>query len=327
MLSLEKSSDSIKVCDIVSGNRKTDIVFWHPTFDSKFQNTFDNISDLNDEYFRDAFEISPSQAELYLSAIDGGKTIEHKKFFQVKRHVKEMLQVEMDLKNTPEAFQVDFRPKKQFTPHFLVVGSTGAGKTHWVKNMIIRNLKGKKENKRQFIILSAQYNNDKTLAELRNERYERWVFGIDAGEDGFKNSDYETPEEYFEYAKKRIEYSEPGTVVFLDDYRDTVFSENMRRYIDRGLRVLRHKGVTLIMVLHSLRSGVWSSQAHNSVGYLVLFPRSQKNKIIHFFNQELAIPLKDSRELVRRFAADSRVLMVHKQMPECLIGDKLLRLL
>ena len=90
---------------------------------------------------------------------------------------------------------------------------------------------------------------------------------------------------------------------------------------------MRHRGVTLMLVLHSLRSGVWSSQAHNSVGYLVLFPRSQRNKIIAFFNQELSIPLKQSRALVKRFAADSRVLILRQHMPECLIGEKLLRLI
>ena len=327
MLSLHQTKESKKICDIVRGKRKVETVHWHPRFNEKYKNSFENLDDINDEYFRDMFEISPSQASEFLSAIENGETIEKQKFFQVKRYVKEMLQIEMDLGGTRDMFQVNFKPKKQFTPHFLVVGSTASGKSYWAKEMILRNLKGKKEDRRQFVIISAQYDTDKTLAELRQEKYHKWLIGFDCGEDGLLNSEFDNPEDYFQYVKTRIENSEPGTVVFADDFRDTCFSEQMRRYIDRGLRVLRHKQVTLILVLHSLRSGVWSSQAHNSVGYMVIFPRSQKNKIIHYFNQELAIPLKEARELTRRFAADSRVLLVHKQMPECLIGDSLLRLL
>ena len=115
--------------------------------------------------------------------------------------------------------------------------------------------------------------------------------------------------------------------MFLDDFRDSVFADYMRRYVDRGLRVLRHKGVTVIMILHSLRAGAWSSQAHNSVGYMVVFPRSQRNKLIQYFNSELAIPLKEAREVVRRFALDSRSVILHKHTPECLIGTQLVRLI
>lgn len=328
MLSLHKTPEAIKICDIVKGNRKVGVAYWHPVSNDKYKNTYENIQDFNDGHFRDMFELSKEQAESILLGIESDTVIESKKYFQVKRHIKEALQISMDLKDTPESFQFNFLPQKQFTPHLLVVGSTNSGKTWWMKELCLRNLKGKKEDRRNFIIISAQYHRDKTLKELRHEKYSKWVTGIDAGEDGLKNSEYDNPEEFFKNEiARRIEYAEPGTVIFADDYRDTCCSEQMRQLINRGLRVYRHMGITLCLVLHSLRSGVWSSQAHNSVGYMVLFPRSQKNKIIQFFNQELSIPMKESRELVRKFSADSRVMMVGKHMPEVLIGDKLIHLI
>ena len=328
MLSLHKTENSIKVIDIVKGKRKTGEVYWHPTANDKYKNSFENIHDLNDDHFRDLFELSKDQAHSILEGIESDTVVENKKYFHVKRHIKESLLIEMDLKGTAESFEYNFKPKKEFSPHLLVVGNTNSGKSYWLKELCLRNLKGKKENRRKFIVISAQYFRDKTLKELRHEKYHQWVTGIDAGPDGLKNSDYDTPEEFFKNEiQMRVEHAEPGTIVYADDYRDTCCAEQMRIWVDSGLRVFRHLGITLCLVLHSLRSGIWSSQSSNSVGYLVLFPRSQRNKIIQYFNSELAIPLKESRELVRRFAADSRVMMVGRQMPECLIGGKLLHLI
>ena len=327
MLTLHEVAGATKICDIVTGKRKTGEVRWLSVPQQEHQNTFHDLQELNTEPFRDHFEVSNEKATAILDAIQNGTTIEGRKFFQIKRNLKERLQIEVDLAGTSETLQLDFRPKKQFTPHFLVVGGTGSGKTHWVKDMILRNLKGPKANRRTFLVVSAQFESDNTLKELRQDKYNGHVIGFDAGEDGLSNSNFDNAEDYFDFIKMRIENTEPGTVVFLDDFKDTVFSEQLRRYVDRGLRVLRHKGVTLMMILHSLRAGVWSSQAHNSVGYMVVFPRSQKNKIVQFFNSELALPLKESRALVRRFALDSRVVILHKHTPECLIGTQLVRLL
>ena len=237
MLSLSKDKYTPKICDIVKGKRIIDSVYWHPTFSEKYANKLENIMDFDREVFRDMFELSRKQSQEFLHAIEKGEVIENSKFFKVKQYVKDALVEEMDLSDTKEEFRIHFKPKKEFTPHFLIVGSTNSGKTFWVKQTILHNLKGKKENKRQFVVISAQYDNDKTLKELRQEKYARWVTGFDCGEDGLKNSQFDTPEQYFQFIKTRIENAEPGTVVFADDYRDVCFSKQMRAYIDRGLRV------------------------------------------------------------------------------------------
>ena len=235
---------------------------------------------------------------------------------------------EMNIADQPSQFKIKFPPGQEFAFHHLIVGGTGSGKSYTACKMALDNLKGPKRDRRKFKYFSAEWNRDKTLKELRHEKYSKWVTGIDAGEDGLQNSDYDTPEEFFKNEiLMRTQYAEASTVIFCDDFRDTVCAEQMRGWVDKGVRVFRHRGHTLVLVLHSLRSGIWSSQSSNSVGYMVLFPRSQRNKIIQYFNTELAIPLKESRELIRRFAADSRVLMVGRHMPECLIGNTLLHLI
>ena len=101
MLSLHNTPDSIKVCDIVKNGRRVGDVQWHPTINEKYKNSFDNIHDVNDEHFRDRFELSKEQATSILSGIHTDTVVDSKKYFQVKRHIKESLLIEMDLTGKP----------------------------------------------------------------------------------------------------------------------------------------------------------------------------------------------------------------------------------
>ena len=78
---------------------------------------------------------------------------------------------------------------------------------------------------------------------MRHPKYEEYVTGFDCGEDGFKDTDFETPEEYFNYVKMRIENAEPGTVVFADDYRplDQMFIDHVQDlYVTIHIRIHTH---------------------------------------------------------------------------------------
>ncbi len=101
----------------------------------------------------------------------------------------------------------------------------------------------------------------------------------------------------------------------------------LRRLINRGLRVFRHQGIILIVIVNSIRSTAWSQQAYNSIRYLVLFPRSQKGKITNYLNQDVGMPLKEARETVRDFSQTGRSMVVRIHAPECLIGEKLIKIL
>ena len=169
---------------------------------------------------------------------------------------------------------------------------------------------------------------DKTLAPLKQERFRNYVEGVDCSENSWKESRWETEEEFFKNEiKTRVEYAPPSTVILFDDAVDMVASESNRSLINRQLRVARHQGVTIMVVLHNLRSGAWSTQAHNSIRYLTVFPRSQKGKIVAYLNRDLGIPMQQSRDHVRAFSQTGRTMSIRLHAPEALIGEKLIRLL
>ena len=329
MLTLHKEQNKV-VCEIVNKKKRTP-VYWHPRINPALMNAVDDIQHFNDGFLRDNTELGKKQANLIFEDLEKEETPEENqhKFFKVKRVVQERLLTEMELDDgSNEIFQIDFPQNQEFCGHELVTGSTQSGKTYFVKEKILRNLKGPERFRRHFLIISSEWHRDNTLSELKEKKYENYVTGVDVSESSLKDSEHTTAEEFFENEiKLRVENVPKGTVLFFDDSQDSCCPDQLRQLINRMLRVARHSGVSLIVILHSIRSGAWSSQANNSVKYYTLFPRAQKNKIIAFVNQDLAVPLKEARETIRRFAQSGRSMTVHLHAPECLVGPKLLKLL
>ena len=329
MLTLHKADENVYVCDLVEGKKRTP-VYWHPKINAEMRNSVTDLNFFNDDYFRDRFELSRDQAVDIFDKLGRGETLEsnQSKFFKVKRHVTEALETEMNLDGTDGKFEIPFPPGNDtFEGHTLVCGGTNSGKTYWCSARILQNLKGPKKDRRQFIIFSAEYNRDKTLAPLKHEKYREWVHGVDCSETSVRDSQWQNKDEFFANEVEFVVNSAPPSVILFDDATDCAFPQLMRNLIVRLLRVGRHQSINVMVILHSIRSASWSTQAHQSCKYLVLFPRSQKGKITQYINRDLGVPLGKARDHVRAFGQTGRTMVVRLHAPELLLGEQLIRLL
>ena len=328
MLTLHNSQENVFICNLVEGKKKTP-VYWHPKINPELRNDVSDYGFFNTDYFRDQFELSREQASDIFESLHSGGTLEtnQSKFFKVKRHVTEALESEMQLEGTDGKFQIEYPPGEQFEGHVLVCGGTNSGKTYWCTQRCLQNLKGPKKHRRQFIIFSSEWNQDKTLAPLKADKYREWVHGVDCSESSVRDSQWANAAEYFENEVMFIVNSAPPCVILFDDTQDCAFPSEMRTLINRMLRVARHQQINIMVILHSLRSAAWSTQAHQSCKYLVLFPRSQKGKITQFINRDLGIPLGKARDHVRSFSQTGRTMIVRLHAPELLLGEQLIRLI
>ena len=330
MLTLTQKDNTIQIAKLVEGRSVTPI-YWHPTQTDALMNSVHDLGTFNNSYFRDRFELSGAQAQDIFEGLAEERVVEknQSKFFKVKRHIKDSLMTKMDVSDTNGKFIIDFEENpREYTHHMLLAGGTGSGKTHFAREMILRNLEGPKRFRRHFLVISAEWNEDSTLKPLKQDKFRQWVQGVDISENSLKDSEWNTPEEFFNNEIKiRVEHAPRGAVCLIDDGMDGCCPDLLRRLINRGLRVFRHQGLSLMVIVHSIRSGAWSQQAYNSIRYLVLFPQSQKGKITNYLNQDVGIPLKEARETVREFSQTGRSLVVRIHNPECLIGDQLIKIL
>lgn len=335
MLTLSNHPDNIEILNIrPKKGKEITPVFWHPILNKQLRNSVESLEYFfNNELFRDRFELSKQEANDIQESLNKDCVClkSQKKYFQCKKHIIDSLYQEMDLSDTPKRFSTSF-PKGGDTYGWccFVCGGSGSGKTHWVVDRIEQNLKGPKKDRRHFIYCSAELSLDKTLAPVRdNDKYKDWFHGVDISEEAIKESEL-TPEEYYDqHIQMKVDTAPPGTILCCDDYRDSVpeVAERMRRLIDRIQRVGRHRKLGLIFILHKLKSGLWSSQAYSSCKFVVVFPRSQKNKIRDLLEHDYGFTKKEARRTVEDFAQTGRACWIHSHSPNYIANDNLLRLI
>ena len=337
MLTLKSHPENILVAEIRQGkNKKLTPVFWHPTVKPELRNAVENLDYFfGNEDFRTRFELSQDQAQNIKEHMSRDQICQelHSKHFKCKRFISDALNQEMDISDQPNMkFEVNF-PKGNNTWGCLelAVGASSSGKTFHCVEKVRRNLDGPKADRRKFLWFSAEWKIDKTVAPLRDlDRYREDVIGIDCSDGEVEDSQYDSALAFYQNEiASRVEHASPGTICVFDDPKD--FAEGVaplvRRLIDKMQRVSRHKSIGLIFILHSLKSGAWSSQANNSCRYFTVFPRSQQAKIRRYLNEEIGMTLKESRRAVADFKQHSRALTIRLHSPQCLISDKMIRLL
>ena len=197
MLTLKKTKDTIQIASLVQNKKKTS-VFWHPTIDDELMNNVSDLNSFNSSHFRDRFELSALQATEIFNGLTAEEVVENNqaKYFKVKRHITKSLLSEMNISDTSGVFQIDFEPNPlEYTHHMLICGGTNSGKTWFAVQQILRNLDGPKAQKRHFLIISSEWDEDSTLKPLKNEKYQQFVRGIDVSENSLRDSEWNTKED------------------------------------------------------------------------------------------------------------------------------------
>ena len=328
MLTLKDDPENVQICELRQKKRRTPI-FWHPRMRKDLRSAVENLDSFNSEKFRDRFELSKDQSRNIFDGLKHDEVCEHhqSKYFKCKEFIQNSLLTEMNIEDQEGEFCIDFPPGKEFCGHHLIVGGTSSGKTFTAMQKCLRNLQGPKKDRRQFIYFSAEWNRDRTLEPLRDKKLREWVDGVDCSEEGLKDSQWDTAEEFFKNEiLLRCEIADSCVIVF-DDSMDMACNRFIKPLINRMMRVGRHQGINLIVLLHCLRSASWSSQSHQSCKYITVFPRSQKGKIRDYLNTDLGLSLRESRDIVNDFAQTGRAMTISLHCPQYAMNSNLLRLL
>jgi hypothetical protein len=334
MITLKKHKDNVEICKLKTG-RKTVPVYWHPVRDPALRLAVTDVSSFNNEEFRDRFRISKGQAEEIIihlkndTAPEGGL---QSRFFKAKKHIEHSLYTQMDLlDNSKQELVIGFPEKSKgniWGECAMVCGASSSGKTWTCIEKALNNLSGPEKDRRQFVVISNEWNKDSTLGKLKAEKYRKYVTGLDISEQSLRNSMHTSAQQFFdEEVKPLLEFAEPGQILIIDDAMDGCCPNQMRTMINRMCRCSRHDKVGLMFILHKIASGTWSSTASSNCKWFILFPRSQRGKVRDWLNKELGCTLSEAREFVHDFAQSGRAMHVRLFSPQCLINKKRLQLL
>ncbi len=337
MLTLQDTPGGKFLCWIYKNNKRHQRVYWHPRRELKYRNAVPDLNIFNTEVLRDQFKVTRQQAGVIFAHIknttepDDATRLQNK-FFKIKKFVAEALYSEMDLSDEPDLkFVTDFpEKKKEWAGSEFVAGASSSGKTWYIKEKILRNLKGPPSHRRKFLFISNQFDLDDTLQELRKPKYSTWFSGIDVSDDSISSNMQEnnlTAEQYFTQNIRNPIYDlPPSSVVLFDDLEDSLIKGPSFQLINRMLRTFRHRKVGVMYIIHRIKAGHLSSQGNQSVKYITTFPKSQKGKVLQLFLDQGMTKKEAARNLEDMKLAKGRHLSLRMWAPTCMISEEYLRL-
>ena len=221
MLTLREHPENTFVAWIYEGKKRRRKIFYHPHKNPDLRMAVKDLRSFNTPKFRDRFNVSHSQAEVIIKHLDDETAPEgglQSKFFKAKKYVINSLYTEMDTSGTKQRIVVDFPEKKEYAYSMLVCAGSGSGKTWFLKEMVLRNLKGKLGHMRSFLWISNEYGIDKTIEELKKVKYINFFEGVDISDEAYDKSDLGSPQAFFEAeVAPKIDNLPEGSVVIIDD--------------------------------------------------------------------------------------------------------------
>ena len=222
------------------------------------------------------------------------------------------------------------RDRSKWGGTFTAIGNSGAGKTYWVVQLLMRYLRATKPHARRTIIwMSPEWDIDKTLKPLKAKSFAFNVIGIDVSQTELKKTGMDSASFFKTKIEDILEKHGEHAIVVLDDFMDSAagLTPLLRQTYLNLLRTARHKVTSVVSLVHSYASGKFTSQALQSNAFLVFFPRSQRNRVVMFLRDHMHMSVPEAKELVQRFAKLDRWLVIRMHSPVAMYNSKYLLLL
>ena len=225
-------------------------------------------------------------------------------------------------------FELNLPTKRRDWPGTMtLIGSSGAGKTRFLTDLMLRYLKATPDSaKRSIIWLSPELEIDKTILPLKDKRWAMWFRGIDISAQALKKAGKDAATYFHDNIDAVVETSGENALIVLDDFPDgarALYPMLLQAY-NNWIRVARHRNQGIFSLQHTYAGGKNTSQSLQSNKYIIFFPRSQQNRCITFLRDHLMMQVNQARELVRRFAKLDRWLAIQMHSPVCLFNSKYL---
>jgi hypothetical protein len=253
-------------------------------------------------------------------------------YWELKKIFERSLRTEMYLGDQHDLYFEHNLPRNKdvWSGTFLLVGNSGAGKTYWMVQLFLRYMRAVKSFKRRTIIyITPEWTLDTTLRPLKDKKYRMNVIGIDVSEKALRESSLDAATYFRSKVEDIVERHGDRAIVVFDDFMDcaTGMETMLRRLYVRGLRTARHKKTSVISLVHSYASGKNTSQAIQSVKFVVMFPTSSKSRIIMFLRDHCHMSSNEAKEVVARFAKMDRWMIIRMHSPVAIYNSKYLLLL
>ena len=252
-------------------------------------------------------------------------------YWSIRQNFDRYLQREMFIGDVPDTmFELNIPTRREdWIGTATIIGSSGAGKTRFLTDMLLRYLKSTPDRtKRQIFWLSPELEIDKTIEPLKEPRWSMWFRGIDISAPALKKAGKDAASYFMTMIEEPIDAAGDDSIIVLDDFPDGAASlyPMLLAFYNEKIRVARHRNQGIFSLQHTYAGGRNTSQSLQSNKYIIFFPRSQQNRCITFMRDHLMMNVNEAREIVRRFGKLDRYMVVQMHSPVCIFCSSYLML-
>ena len=345
MLTLEKDETSTPVVGIYHESQRNPqrphkMVHFSHQLDEERQNSADTsagVLELHRPYLKKRNLVNEEEFKDICKMLDGEEEPDQSHplraaYWNIRDAHERFLQREMWLGDTPEyRFEHNFPRKRDDWPgSWTLIGNSGAGKTRHLGDTLIRYWRATRDaEKRPILYLSPEIESDKTLKPLKDERWNRWLHGINTSEQALTKKGMDAASYYETHIAKKIDTLGENAIVCWDDFPDSApaLVPMLEAKYNSSLRVARHRNQGVVSLQHTYAGGRRTSQALQSNRHVTFFPRSQQARTIRFLTDHLQLSVPEAKALVRRFASLDRYMTISMFSPVCIFNSQYLHLL
>jgi len=204
-------------------------------------------------------------------------------YWNIRQNFDRYLQREMFIGDDPtHLFELNIPTKQRDWPGTMtLIGSSGAGKTRFLTDMMLRYLRSTADAAKRVIIwLSPELEIDKTIEPLKDRKWAMWFRGIDISAQALKKSGKDAASYYHENIDAVVESSGENALIVLDDFPDgarSLYPMLLQAY-NNWIRVARHRNQGIFSLQHTYAGGKNTSQSLQSNKYIIFFPRPWKRR-------------------------------------------------
>ena len=292
---------------------------------------------LHKDALKKIHKLSNTSFDTICGMLDSGEEPEigdphRSEYWEIKKKFENALRNEVYLGDQTDLYFEHNLPRDKHTwgGTFTAIGNSGAGKTYWVVQLLMRYLRATKPHSRRTIIwVSPEYKIDRSLLPLKAKSYAFNVIGIDVSQTELKKSGMDSASFFKTKIEDVVEQHGDHAVIVLDDFMDAAagLTQPLRHMYNNLLRTARHKVTSVVSLVHSYASGKFTSTAIQSNKFLVFFVRSQKNRVVMFCRDHLHMSVPEAKELIQRFAKLDRWLVIRMHSPVAMYNSRYLILL
>jgi len=253
-------------------------------------------------------------------------------YWEIRKHYDDYLKREMYLGDTDDVmFELNLPEKRSDWPGtHTMIGNSGAGKTRYLTDMLLRYLKRTPlHSTRPIFWLSPEVKIDKTLEDIRVPKYNMFFRPIDISEQGLKDSGLDAGSYYKKTIEDPIVDGGHDALICLDDFPDgaKALYPYLRDFFNTSLRTARHRNSGIFSLQHTYAGNKNTTQALQSNKYITFFPRSQQQRCIQFMRDHLLLKTSKAKAITSRFAKLGRAMTIQMHSPVCIFNSKYLVLL